>query len=122
MSRREIGQRYGPTGVEHSSEEGDYEVANERERATRILNERRGGGHGGGFDQGMAGKAALWNYMTVTMLARFGLTYRMWQRMSESEEGGSSMPAFMSTHPANAKRIKVGPAANCSPCLERTQD
>lgn len=32
----------------------------------------------------------------------------MWQRMSESEGGsGGSSVDFMSTHPANAKRIQV---------------
>jgi len=34
---------------------------------------------------------------------------RMWERMSESESGGMKGIAgadFMSTHPANAKRIK----------------
>lgn len=32
----------------------------------------------------------------------------MWQRMSESEGGGKGMNVdFMSTHPANAKRIQV---------------
>lgn len=32
----------------------------------------------------------------------------MWERMSESEGGGGSSMDFLSTHPANAKRIKVG--------------
>ena len=32
----------------------------------------------------------------------------MWQRMSESEGGGKGLNVdFMSTHPANAKRIQV---------------
>jgi predicted Zn-dependent protease len=31
----------------------------------------------------------------------------MWQRMSESEGGGGLSVDFLSTHPANAKRIKV---------------
>jgi hypothetical protein len=39
-------------------------------------------------------------------------TPRMWTRMSQSEEGsggGIGSVDFLSTHPANAKRIKVGP-------------
>lgn len=35
------------------------------------------------------------------------LMVRMWQRMSESEGGQASSIDFASTHPANAKRIRV---------------
>lgn len=33
---------------------------------------------------------------------------RMWERMSEAEKSSSRIPGFLSTHPPNKKRIKVG--------------